>query len=444
VTLKLLFSAGEAHMPWDGNAVSGPIVRLADYLPTLRKAEDKLRKVAIDDMIGFFDHVAREWVAHGHPVAAVIAKMGIGFLPLWMRSDSVGPMVDVACRGQRAVLDKFTLLATQRSQLFRAQPRGLVVHWVAGNVAVLGMISAIQALLTKNASLIKAPSNHAGLLPFLFSHMAKTSWKNPAGRIIDGRAIADAIIVLHAERDDLTAAREISTAADVRVAWGGREAVETIMNLPRRFGTEDIIFGPKVSFAVVGREHLSDVHAASKIAEKVARDCAINDQHGCNSPHTVFVEANASVSPREFSSLLANALASIGRRLPLTEVAPADAMKVLTKRVEYEMCGDAFYSSGMGWTVLFDPDKSGLGEPCYLRTLYVRQVEDVFSLPKLCSIDTQTVGLALIGDRRLALAEGLTAQGIERCVEVGSMSLYDTPWDGMFPMSRMVRWVSLK
>jgi hypothetical protein len=59
----------------------------------------------------------------------------------------------------------------------------------------------------------------------------------------------------------------------------------------------------------------------------------------------------------------------------------------------------------------------------------------------LCSVNTQTAGLAL-GERRLAVAEALTARGVERCPEVGRMALYEAPWDGMYPMDRMVRWVS--
>jgi hypothetical protein len=47
-----------------------------------------------------------------------------------------------------------------------------------------------------------------------------------------------------------------------------------------------------------------------------------------------------------------------------------------------------------------------------------------------------------LGERRLEVAEALTARGVERCPEVGRMALYDAPWDGMFPMDRMVRWVS--
>jgi len=79
--------------------------------------------------------------------------------------------------------------------------------------------------------------------------------------------------------------------------------------------------------------------------------------------------------------------------------------------------------------------------PSYGRTLFVRPVDNVLDVAAFCSVNTQTAGLAL-GERRFAVAEALTARGVERCPEVGRMSLYDAPWDGLYPMDRMVRWVS--
>ena len=70
----------------------------------------------------------------------------------------------------------------------------------------------------------------------------------------------------------------------------GKEAVESIMNLPRRFGTEDIIFGPKVSLIIVGIEYLNDEQSAHKLAKDIIRDVSAFDQRGCNSPHTIFIE----------------------------------------------------------------------------------------------------------------------------------------------------------
>ena len=115
-------------------------------------------------------------------------------------------------------------------------------------------------------------------------------------------------------------------------------------------------------------------------------------------------------------------------------------MNVLAVRTEYAMRGEAHHSRDIQWAVLYSDDK-GLAEPCCLRTLFVRPVDDVFEAAQYCSPQTQTAGLA-VDTRRHALADALTARGVERCPAVGAMRIYDTPWDGLFPMDRLVRWVS--
>jgi hypothetical protein len=127
---------------------------------------------------------------------------------------------------------------------------------------------------------------------------------------------------------------------------------------------------------------------------------------------------------------------------PLQEVGPAETMTVLGIRAEYDMRGEAYYSKGMGWSVLYGDNDTGLADPCYLRTVFVRPVEDVFDVVPFCSLNTQTVGLGVDGERRLKLADAFTARGVERCPNVGGMSLYESPWDGMFPIERMIRWVT--
>ena len=217
--------------------------------------------------------------------------------------------------------------------------------------------------------------------------------------------------------------------------------MEAIINLPRRYGTEDIVFGPKTSLAVVGAERLGDEEAARRTAAAIAADASAFDQQGCNSPHTVFVERGGAVAPAAFAKLLADAMEAESRRSPLRDVDPAAAMNVLGVRSEYDMRGAAYYSRGMNWTVAYSDDDAGLADPCFLRTLFVRPVDDVLDVAEFCSRQTQTAGLA-VDERRLRLAEALTARGVERCPNVGSMRLYETPWDGLFPMDRLVRWVS--
>lgn len=436
----VLFDGRTRHIEPDGDPENCPLETSPDRLVNeLKAGQERLRATPVDDLIGLCDAAGRAWTQPGNEVARMVGGLAIGFLPLWLRRANLETLLAQALRGDSGAIDGFVPLAPSSKRQHRAQPRGLLVHWVAGNVPLLGMISVIQGLLTKNANLVKVSRQNAGVLPYFLAALAQVRYRRPDGKEVDGTLLTDAVRAIYVDRED-SAAAALSTLADVRVAWGGREAVEAIMNLPRRFGTEDIVFGPKTSFVVVGAEKLAGETEARKAATLVARDAVALGQRGCNSPHTIFVERGGALTPEAFASLLGEELGRAARQVP-PDVAPQEAFQILSWRAEYDMRGQAWYSDGVRWSVFYSDEDRGLATPCYGRTLFVRPVDDVFEVAAHCSINTQTAGLAL-GERRLKLAEALTARGVERCPEVGQMSLYEVPWDGMYPMDCMVRWVS--
>jgi hypothetical protein len=215
------------------------------------------------------------------------------------------------------------------------------------------------------------------------------------------------------------------------------------MGLPRRFGTEDIVFGPKLSFAVIGVEALANQEAARRAARQLSADATALDQRGCNSPHTVFVERGAAIGPAAFAEILADELHQGSRRRALPDCGVPEAFAVLGTRAEYDMRGLAWYSEDVRWSVFYAEEDRGMAEPRFCSSLFVRPVDNIFDVTQFCSIHTQTAGLA-VGERRTPLADALTAQGVDRCTQLGQMTVYDNPWDGMYPIDRMVRWVSLK
>jgi hypothetical protein len=438
----LLFdSTGPRIRASEGLEAAPCLDSIGPLVARLREAQARLLATAVDDLVGLCDAAARSWTQPGHPMADFIRAGRLGFLPLWLRRANLQTLLRRSLRGRPDALDRFVQLDEKDPLAVRAQPRGLAVHWVAGNVPVLGMISVVQAMLTKNANLVKVSRRSPGVLPHLLAGLAEAEYTNTSGETLSGRLLTDATAVVYCDREDQAAARELSQAADVRVAWGGREAVEAIVNLPRRYGTEDIIFGPKLSCAIVGAERLADDQTARRTAASIAADASAFDQQGCNSPHTVFVERGGAVAPAEFARLLGEAMKAESRRAPLAEVDPAAAMNVLAVRTEYAMRGDAHSSRDIQWAVVFADEDQGLAEPCYLRTVFVRAVDDVFDVVAHCTPQTQSVGLAVDG-RAESLADALTARGVERCPAVGAMRIYDAPWDGLFAMDRMVRWVS--
>ena len=54
----------------------------------------------------------------------------------------------------------------------------------------------------------------------------------------------------------------------------------------------------------------------------------------------------------------------------------------------------------------------------------------------------QSIGMSVDEKERFDLADKITFFGGDRCPSLGKMSFFDSPWDGMFGMDRMVRWIT--
>jgi hypothetical protein len=76
---------------------------------------------------------------------------------------------------------------------------------------------------------------------------------------------------------------QMSLAADVRIAWGGKEVVEAIRSLPARWECEDITFGPRASFAVIDPAEVNNA-----LLERLTTDIVYFDQLACSSPQWIY------------------------------------------------------------------------------------------------------------------------------------------------------------
>lgn len=416
---------------------------LAQLASRLREGRARLDKYSVDDLIALVAGAARRWASPDSPLLP-LRQQGLLFLTGWCESRSFRSMADRSLHGQRGFLDGFRALNGTNRRLMRAQPRGLVAHWLAGNVPLLGMLALAQSIVTRNANLLKAASSFSRVLPALLDGFRGLEVRCADGRILRGDDVLASIAVVYFNREDTAAAEQLSALADVRLAWGGREAIETILNLPKRYGTEDIIFGPKLSFMVIGREAIASPRLLRRTARQAATDSSVFDQYACASPHTIFVEKGGAVSPREFAAALAAEMAKAAIRIPKGPVDAGTAAKVESLRIRYEFTGELWRSPGTEWTVLYDEDAgAGLAPPCYSRVITVRAIDDALAAAQFAHSGIQTVGTALTGARKLDFASAASARGVERFPDLGRMTFFDSPWDGLFPMDRLVKWVTL-
>jgi hypothetical protein len=434
-TLNLKQSEDVLSVPQDGN--------LADVFASIRDGQRYLEGLDVDDIIGFFNRLCEVWGDRANPIQSRYGTEGLNFLLYWFRQSHLTSALDVSLRGDRKVLDDFVAVPGSAHSLI-ARPRGVICHWLAGNVPTLGMLSLAQGMLTKNANIVKVSKRNGEMIPHLLSSFNDVTYETQDGRVVEGKELVRSVAAVYVDHDDSEAQAELSQSTDVRVAWGGREAVESVMNLPRRYGTEDVIFGPKTSFMVIGKEVLGSEASGSKIARRASVDASLFDQLGCNSPHTVFVETGSKIDPGRFAELLAVEMERTAKQHPRREFDSADTMRILRLRAEYDMRGQAHYPQRSDWTVLYSDDDEGLATPCFNRTVFVRPIRDAMDVEQFCSHLTQSVGVALSADRKAAFAKRVMARGVDRCPEVGTMTLYEVPWDGIFAMDRFVRWCTIQ
>lgn len=417
-----------------------PSQQLDSMFETLKENQKWLAKQPLEAILGLVNEARKQWAET--PELDPYRHTGLNFLADWCEPNRLRNLLDSAMHGQRAFLDNFLPRTDISHSSLKAMPRGIVSHWLSGNVPLLGMFALVQSILSKNANILKVSASESQALPVLLGTFKGLSYTTPGGYTIYGDDLLGTLAVIYFDRNQTRIAEKFSANADVRIAWGGREAIESVSALPKKYNSQDILFGPKLSMMVVGNDALDSDKAIRKLIRRAATDSSVFDQFACASPHTIFVEKGGLISPKEFAEKLAVAMDKAMLRLPTQVPDIGQVNKIRSKIAEYGFIGESWHDRHLRWTVLFD-EGTELVEPTYQRVITVKAVENVFDVVDSVHEDIQTVGLAMHGEKRLNFANEIMMQGAMRCPDVGYMTHFDSPWDGLFALDRLVRWGSL-
>jgi hypothetical protein len=102
---------------------------------------------------------------------------------------------------------------------------------------------------------------------------------------------------------------------------------------------------------------------------------------------------------------------------------------------------NAWYSEGTEFTILAD-DKLELGTPIGNRTVYLKKLPELQAITHVLTDNIQTVGLAVDDQEFELITDMLGPKGVHRFKQVGTMTHFESPWDGYLIPQRLVRWVS--
>ncbi|MFW9801871.1 MAG: acyl-CoA reductase [Candidatus Thorarchaeota archaeon] len=359
---------------------------------------------------------------------------GIAFLSNWLRRENLKRIIETNL-GSQNYLDSFS--GTGRKKL-RAFPRGLVSHWIAGNIPTLSLFSLFQSMLAKNGNVLRIPQDSLLTVLPILQLFATIEVEG-----VTGRDLLNSVAIVYFPSSDLQANTDLSMIADARVVWGGKEAVEAITGLPKRTHCEDVVFGPKYSFAVFDREALKSENLA-KYLRNVATDSILFEQSACSSPHVIFVETDKK-GILHFAELLSKELERLSRIMPKTEFDPGRGTMIINKRAEYalDLQKDVLAPKENDWTILIDSEVT-LEEPVQSRTIFLKPINDVLDTMNLVTRNVQTIGNCILNhEKSVAFAEGVMYRGVARVVPPGQMHIYDSPWDGILLLNRLVCWNNL-
>ena len=414
-----------------------PLEQLKEIIDTLKQQQEWLNDQPVDAIIGLIGEVAKKWATD--PKLMRIKNRGLLFLSSWCDEKHLRSVATMGLRGNIGYMDQFQPFPDSDKHYLKANARGLVCHWLAGNVQILGMFALVQCIISKNVNLLKVSSRDDGVFTDILNEFKGVSYTTEAGHTILGEDLLKTIAVVYFNRYADKLGEEMSKQADVRIAWGGRESVETVSGYPARYDAETVIFGPKLSYSVIAKEELSSVQEAKKLARKVSVDVSVFDQTGCASPHNLYIEEGGIVSPEEFCDILGDSMQKTELQIPKPLMSPEQVSQIHSIRGVYDFKGTVKGSENMSWTVLLD-DLDEIDKPVYSRVLFVHKVMSIFDSLKYIDENTQTIGIAAPTEKALAFATEATKRGVMRLPLIGRMLNFEMPWDGIFLFDRLVRW----
>jgi hypothetical protein len=359
---------------------------------------------------------------------------GIAFLSNWLRRENLKKIIETNL-GSIDYLESF--VGTDRRRI-RTFPRGLVCHWIAGNIPTLSLFSLFQSMLGKNGNVLRIPDiSLPTVLPILklFSSIEEDG--------IKGKDLLKSVAVVYFPSSDRKSNTALSMMADARVVWGGKEAVQAITNLPNRTHCEDIVFGPKYSFAVFDKDALVSDNL-SKYIRNIATDAVLFEQSACSSPHVIFLETDQT-GVREFAQELSKEFERLSKMMPKIDFDAGRGTLIINKRAEYalDLSKEVIAPKENDWTILINNDIA-LEEPVQSRTVFLKSVSDILQTVELITRNVQTIANGILNPKKAEkFARGVMYRGVARVVPPGQMHIYDSPWDGILLLNRLVCWNNL-
>lgn len=320
-------------------------------------------------------------------------------------------------------------LAGERPSV-RAMPTRQL-HITAGNAPEVPLISALRAVLTKSAAVIKLPYG-ATLTGVLFSVAAAAG--APDHPITQHLSM----VYWPGGEENVESVLFAPGAFDRIVVWGSLETVASVRS--RTPLTRTVCFNPRYGASLIGREAFDG--GLEEAAARAADDVMIYDQKACTSSLVQYVEAT-SEQAGEYAQALGRALNERNATMPgFTAPSAAGRVKRL-RRGRY--AGAAWFVSNRGESyasgVVVVPGEFDILDHPMCRLAVVRPLPSLDAALQYLSQNVSTAGV-YPEQRRLELRDRILARGVSNVLPLGRCGrVYPgMPHDGILALNELVDW----
>lgn len=393
----------------------------------------------INDIIDTLELISNYWISNNFKMKNVFVNNSMGFIIPWISKKNSLKLLKLSFEDYRTLNDPL-LFSNKKLSMF-ARPQGTALHWLAGNVPVINLISLFQGILTKNKNIIKVSKTYKVILPKIFEDLKKNlKLNNKLKKILEN--ILDSLLIIYVDHNDEKNLNYISKNSDIRIIWGGEEAVTKIAKLPKKISCRDIIFGPKVSMAYISKNKISTKKDIKNFSDLFVNDVFNFDQLGCNSPHNLFVEEGSKFELIDIANILSTSFKNKILKIN-SPTDPANKYNILVKNFMHSLIkgNKIINDKNFEWNIYINK-KPKFEEPLYNRSIFINSVNSYKDLVKILPDNTQSIGLYVNTNEKKYIVKKLSYKCGDRFPDIGTMSLYETPWDGFLPMQNMIRWVS--
>jgi hypothetical protein len=393
----------------------------AEVLATLRAAPRSEAAPFHPRRIAFSDALSR--AIFGHPDARAFPELTA--VAFWLRRAAVGRLAE-----------RFRLL--ESSGAVRV-PRGLAFHVPPTNVDTLFVYSLMVSFLVGNLNVVRVSRDRSTQQIALLCETLREVLRNEEFHPF----ASELAVVAYGHEPEPTAT--FSREADVRLLWGGDDAISRVRAAPIGPATQDLTFGDRFSFAALRAREVLDASPEERrdLAWRLFNDTYWFDQLGCASPRlVVWVGEQGEIEPAR--DVVFDGLARVIAERDY-EVQPGAAIAKMTftygalidRPVEYvRRAGNELTVLGVSQLEGFDRTHPGAG---LLFETSVAALSDL--LPFLERKDQTLVTYGFAADELETFARSAHGRGIDRIVPVGEALTFGSLWDGYDLLAELTRTV---